>query len=131
MLRCVTRATMLALAFAAAVPAVHAQAARRFPATALRGEIVIQQPPALLLNRQFAARLAPGARIRGQNNLLVLSGELVGQRLAVNYTLDGNGNLMDVWVLTAEEFANKPWPATPQQAAAWRFNPDAQAWSKP
>jgi hypothetical protein len=43
--------------------AAAAQAPRNFPATALRGEIVITQPPELLLNRQ-PARLAPGARIR-------------------------------------------------------------------
>ena len=126
MLRCAIVATACALA---AVPAA-AQAPRNFPATALRGEIVVTQPPELTLNGQ-PARLAPGARIRGQNNLLVMSGAAVGQKLVVHYTVDPSGNLLDVWILTPAELARRPWPATPQQAAAWRFNPDAQVWSRP
>ena len=39
-------------------------------------------------------RLAPGARIRGQNNMLAMSGSLVGQRLAVHYTLTAHGDSM-------------------------------------
>jgi len=131
MLRCVTRAAaLLALALAVCLPAT-AQAPRKFPDHALRGEIVITQPPELLLNQKTAARLAPGARIRGADNMLVLSGALVGRKLMVHYTLDPSGNLLDVWVLTAAEFARKPWPATPAEAANWQFNPDAQIWRKP
>lgn len=112
-----------------ALPAA-AQAPRNFPASALRGEITVTQPPELALNGQLA-RLAPGARIRGQNNLLVLSGALVGQRVLVHYTRDPSGNLLDVWILTPAELARRPWPATPEQAAVWRFNPDLQVWSRP
>ncbi len=132
MLRCATRAaTLLALAFAFCLPAA-AQAVRKFPANALRGEIVVTQPPELVLNQKFAARLAPGARIRGANGMQVMSGALVGQRLAVHYTLDPtSGSLLDVWILTPAEFARQPWPATPAEAAAWRFYPDAQVWVKP
>ena len=125
MFRCALLAT--ACLAVAAMP-VAAQAPRNFPATALRGEITISQPPELSLNGQLA-RLAPGARIRGQDNLLVLSGTLVGQRLLVHYTRDPGGNLLDVWILTPAELARRPWPTTPQQAAAWNFNPDAQTWS--
>ena len=126
MYRCVTLALLLAFI----VPAAHAQAARRFPATALRGELVVKQPPEVLLNR-LPTRLAPGARIKGPNNLLLLSGALIDQRLIVNYTLDNYGHLLDVWILTPDELARKPWPVTPQQAAAWSFNPDAQVWTRP
>jgi hypothetical protein len=124
MIRCVALAALL---FACTLPA-QAQAPRRFPATALRGEIVVTQPPELLLNGQ-AARLAPGARIRGANNLLQVSGALVRQRLAVNYTLDIYGLLLDVWVLTPQELSKRPWPTTPAQAATWRFDATAQTWS--
>ncbi|MDP1898901.1 MAG: hypothetical protein Q8K96_00405 [Rubrivivax sp.] len=126
MIRCVALATAL---FACTLPAA-AQAPRNFPATALRGEIVVTQPPELLLNGQ-PARLAPGARIRAQNNLLQVSGALVNQRLAVNYTLDLYGLLLDVWVLTPQELARRPWPTTPAQAATWRFDAAAQTWSRP
>ena len=126
MLRCALTAATLVVCVSAAV----AQAPRNFPVTALRGEVVITAPPELLLNKR-PARLAPGARIRAMDNMLVMSGAAVNQRLIVNYTLDLQGQLMDVWILSAAEMARKPWPATPQEAVTWRFNPDAQVWSKP
>ena len=121
---------VLTVALAVSVQAAAAQAPRNFPANALRGEIVITQPPDLLLN-QSPARLAPGARIRGADNMLLLSGAAVNQRLLVHYTLDLHGHLLDVWVLTPAELARKPWPVTPQEAAAWTFDPAAQVWSRP
>ncbi len=126
MLRCVTG---LVAACALAAPAA-AQVARQFPADALRGQIVFAQPPEALLNGQ-PVRLAPGARIRGQDNMLVMSASLLGQKGLVHYTVDGNGQLRDVWILRPDEIARKPWPATPQQAAAWSFDPVAQVWSRP
>ena len=126
MLRCV----LLAATVAVCASPVAAQAVRNFPASALRGEVVITAPPELLLNRS-AARLAPGARIRGANNMLVMSGAAVNQRLLVHYTTDLHGQLLDVWILTPAEAARRPWPATRQEAASWNFNPDTQTWSKP
>ena len=84
----------------------------------------------MLLNR-LPARLAPGARIRGMDNMLQMSGALVGQRLLVHYTLDTQGGVLDVWVLTPAELARRPWPATPQQAGSWLFDPGTQTWSQP
>lgn len=126
MLRCAVTA---ALAAALALPAL-AQIARPFPATALRGDLVVVQPPDVLLNGR-AARLAPGARIRGTDNLVKLSATLVDLKLAVNYTLDPLGLVHDVWILTAAERAKEPWPRTPEQAARWSFDAAAQAWTKP
>ena len=124
MLRCVF-AFMLSLA--AVLPA-HAQ--RVFQANALRGELVVTEPPAALLNGK-AVRLSPGARIRNPLNMLQLSGSLLGQKLAVNYTLDPAGELRDVWILTEVELAKKPWPATREQAQTWIFDSTMQRWSKP
>ena len=126
MLRC---ALLLAALGAAVMPAA-AQLPRNFPATALRGELRVTQPPEALVNNR-AARLAPGSRIRGADNMLVMSGAVVGTPLLVHYTLDPNGLVQDVWVLTPAEAARKPWPATPEQAQTWRFNPDSQTWSRP
>jgi hypothetical protein len=105
------------------------QPARNFSAAALRGELQVLQPPEVLLNGG-PARLAPGARVRGQDNLLLMSGTLQGQRLVVHYTRDTLGNLLDVWVLRPAEIARQPWPATPEQAARWRFDPASQTWSR-
>jgi hypothetical protein len=126
MLRCVFVA---ALAAAFCVP-VLAQAQRNFPANALRGEVAFAQPPEVLLNGQ-PARLAPGARIRGADNMLLMSGALAGQRAVVNFTLDTQGLILDLWLLRPEERSKLPWPTTPQQAAAWQFDPVAQTWIKP
>jgi hypothetical protein len=110
--------------------AAFAQAPRNFPATALRGEIVVIQPPEIALNGK-PARLAPGARIRGVDNLMLMSAAMVGQRLVVHYTRDSSGQLLDVWLLSTAELARKPWPTSPAEAAAWSFNADAQTWSRP
>lgn len=131
MQRCVSQALAGLLAAIALVCVMSAaQAQRNFPASALRGELRITQPPAALLNGQ-PTRLAPGARIRDQRNLLALSGALVGQSLPVHYTMDPAGLLLDVWVLTPAEQARQPWPATPAQARNWQFNPSTQTWSRP
>jgi hypothetical protein len=101
---------------------------RNFPATALRGEISFGQPPELLLNGQ-PARLSPAARIRGLNNMLVLSGGLAGQRAVVNYVVDPLGLVQEVWILTDSERAKQPWPTTDRDAKAWSFDPVAQIWT--
>ena len=125
--RCVLKAA-LAAALLLAVGAA-AQTSRPFPATALRGALVITQPPEVLLNGA-PARLSPGARIRGANNMLQLSATLVGQNLLVHYTREPSGLVHDVWVLTPDEAARKPWPTTPQEAQRWVFNPAAQTWAQ-
>jgi hypothetical protein len=127
---------LAALAFAlpaALVPdsaAAQTVQARTFPRNALRGDLQFGVPPEVLVNGQ-PARLAPGARIRGANNLLILSGALAGSSATANYTLDGMGQLHDVWILTPEEAAHKPWPSTPAEAQSWAFDPSSQTWSKP
>ncbi|WP_418316694.1 hypothetical protein [Piscinibacter sakaiensis] len=121
-------------AIAATVLCLHApslaQVQRLFPPDALRGEIVVQAPPAVLLNGN-EARLAPGARIRGEDNLLKMSTTLIGSRLTVNYTIDTYGLVRDVWILRPEEVRKRPWPRTMAEARAWQFNPTEQSWSKP
>ena len=125
-----SRCAILAVALMATCAAASAQMSRNFPADALRGEVVVTLPPELLLNGK-PARLAPGARLRGQDNLFLTSGALVNQRLVVHYRLDLHGQIGDLWILTPVEFARRPWPTTPAEAAAWRFDPQSQTWSRP
>ena len=110
--------------------AAPAQVQRQFPANALRGELVVTAPPEATLNGT-ATRLAPGARLRGEDNMLQMSAALVDRKLRVNYTLDLYGLVREVWILRPEEVAMKPWPRTPAEAQAWTFDPVAQTWSKP
>jgi hypothetical protein len=126
MYRCLVAAFATALFVAQAT----AQVQRNFPQHALRGELVMADPPDVLVNGKVA-RLAPGSRIRGQNNMLQMPGALSGARLWVHYTLDQQGLLFDIWVLRAEELAKKPWPTTLSEAQSWSFDSAAQTWVKP
>lgn len=119
------------LAAALALPALAQaqQLQRNFPQTTLRGRIAVVQPPEITLNGQ-PARLAPGARIRGQDNMLILSASLAGQSpFVVNYTLDTLGLVKDVWMLRADE-AKRRWPTNREEAAAMVFDPLTQTWTK-
>lgn len=107
-----------------------AQVQRNFPRDALRGALVVVAAPEVQLNGT-PVRLAPGARIRGADNMLALPALLTGHKLLVNYTLDGQGQVKDVWILTAAEAARQPWPTTPQQAQAWQFDAASQTWIRP
>lgn len=77
-------------------------AVRQFPPTVQRGMMVVTAPPAIAINGH-AMRLSPGARIRGPNNMLLMSGALVGQRYAVNYLLEPQGLVREVWILSQAE----------------------------
>ena len=79
---------------------------RPFPPTAERAAMVVTYPPIIQLNGK-PDRLAPGSRIRGQNNLLQLSGSLIGQNLLVNFVRSPSGEVQDVWILTEGEAALK------------------------
>ncbi len=126
MLRCALLATVLV----ASAPA-FAQVARSFPADTLRGDLQVQAFPEVLLNSK-PARMAPGAVIRGENNLMQLPGELTGKRVLVHYRMEGTSGLIrDVWILNAPERANRVWPNSRQQAALWKFDAATQTWSKP
>lgn len=88
-------------------PGAQAQTpSRAFPAQALRGTLVVLQPPVISLDGT-PARLSPGARIRDTANMLVMSGALVNQPLTVNYVLEPNGMVHEAWILTPTEAAEK------------------------
>ena len=104
---------------------------RSFPAQALRGELILGVAPDAALNGK-SDRLAPGARIRGTNNMLLIPAAAIGQRLTVHYTREGTtGLLMDIWVLNEVERARQPWPRTDREVQTWAFDPAAQTWKKP
>ena len=130
MYRCVAAAFAGALVTLAA-PA-SAQLLRAFPPEALRGALVIGDYPAVTLNGK-AATLSPGTRIRGANNMLVMAPTIVGAKLLVHYTLDNGASdrIRDVWILTPDEAAVKPWPTTLEEARTWTFDPLSRTWTKP
>jgi hypothetical protein len=114
----------------ALVLSLPAHAQRVFENNALRGELILKAPPEALLNGN-PVRLSPGVRIRNQQNLIQLSGALLEQRLVVNYTLDGMGQVREVWLLTEEEARRQPWPRTVEESQRWVFDPTLQRWTRP
>ena len=88
--------------FAASTPAWAQFSTRPFPPNTLRGAMVVTNPPELVMNGK-AERLSPGARIRGANNMLVMSASIVGQNLLVNFVREPNGMVHEVWILTEAE----------------------------
>jgi hypothetical protein len=94
--------TALALALCTSLTAL-AQV-RDFPSSALRGTLVVTQPPFVQMDGQ-ADKLSPGARLHDVRNLLLMSGTVLNQPLVVNYTRDPYGLINEVWLLTADEAA--------------------------
>jgi hypothetical protein len=127
----VAAALVAVIAAPLALPA-HAQMQRNFPADALRGRIRFLQPPDIELNGQ-PQRLAPGSRVRDQNNMIAMSAALamIDQRFFVDYNFDNLGMVKDVWILTDAERAVRPWPTSLKEAQSWTFDPIAQTWTKP
>jgi len=78
-------------------------AVREFPADAKRAIFSVVQYPTVKLYQQ-TVQMAPGAQIRDEANLIVQASTLTG-RFRVLYTLDGNGNVYRVWILTPDEQA--------------------------
>jgi hypothetical protein len=102
---------------------------RTLPEKSLRGDMTFSSPPEVVVDGR-PMRLAPGSRIRGENNLVQTSSTLVGQRVTVNYTLDIGGQVLDVWLLSSVE-KSQFWPRSAEQAQQWRFDATSQRWSRP
>ncbi|MDB5819253.1 MAG: hypothetical protein JWQ11_2893 [Rhizobacter sp.] len=136
-----TRAALLAAAISGLLPLVAAttaqaqtaatqQIARNFPQNALRGNIAVVSASEITLNGR-PARLAPGSRIRNTDNMLEMSGTLIGREFVANYTMEDSGLVRDIWILRGDERARRPWPTSMEQARAWEFDMTAQTWTRP
>lgn len=101
------------------LPAAAQTIQRGMPTTAQRGELVVTNPPDVLLNGQVE-RLSPGARIRSADNMLVMSGAITGQRLPVRYLRDPHGLLHEVWILNPQEARERRPVDTPPRLPFFR-----------
>jgi hypothetical protein len=111
-----------ALVLGLAAATVSAQlSVRTLPEDARRGYLSFVQENVVSLDGK-QLKLAPGAQIRGPNNLLVLPTALPANSL-VKYQLDGGGSLSRAWILTPQEAAQPdkfatptlPWSTSPEQ----------------
>lgn len=86
------------------VTAVTAQGMRRdAPKDVVLAQMVVTAPPQITIDGK-PDHLSPGSRIRDLNNMLALSGGLVGKTLPVVYRRDAAGLVHEVWILTDEEY---------------------------
>ena len=128
-------APAILLAIIAAFSSLHAQAqappvpqtqneaaagGRNFPTGTLRGKFMVLNTPEILLDGQHE-RLAPGARIRSAQHMLVMPASITGLNLLVNYTRDAAGLVREVWILTAEEASAKRETAEKPLLNFWPF----------
>lgn len=98
------RSISLILAAALALPALAID--RPFPANVLRGKFTPGYFPDITLDGK-ARQLSPAARIFNQDNRIEMPAAVRGKDLVVNYTVDSMGNIDRIWILTAEEAAQK------------------------
>jgi hypothetical protein len=77
---------------------------REAPKDVVPGLMVVTAPPIVTLDGK-PDRLSPGSRIRDLNNMLVLSGSIVGKSLPVVYRRDSAGLVHEAWILTDAEYA--------------------------
>ena len=100
--RLMTVLVLLAALCMTAGAALASPAPRTFPANAMRGVFTATVYPQVTINNQ-AMTLAPGAKIYSRQNTIVMHTTLVNTTLVVNYTLDFQGYVNRVWILTREE----------------------------
>ncbi len=75
---------------------------RPFPANAMRGVLTATTYPQVVINGQTMV-LAPGAKIYSEKNMIVMHTTLVNREAIVNFTVDAQGYVNRVWILTYEE----------------------------
>jgi len=108
------RLIALLLAALLALPALAID--RPFPANVLRGKMTPGYFPDVKIDG-VARRLAPAARIFNRDNLIEMLAAVRGADIVVNYTVDMNGDIDRIWILTADEAAQQV-PTAAEAAAA-------------
>ena len=130
MYRCAARSLIGLIAAFGLVGLASAQS-RAFPQNTLRGAIVFSADRQLTLNGRTTS-LTPGGRVRNQQNMAVLPDTLVGAKWLVHYTMDmGGEQVRDVWLLTPDEAAVRPWPTKPEELQTWTYDATTMTWIKP
>ena len=77
---------------------------RPIPDAARRGYIRHVQEMAVTVDGN-PMRLAPGSSVRDRNNLIIVPVAMPREGAWADYIVDGNGQILRVWLLTPEERA--------------------------
>ncbi|WP_395822674.1 hypothetical protein [Collimonas sp.] len=101
------RPVRLFMIFSLAALAISAMAIERtFPALTLRGKLAITSYPSVTINGN-TLRLSPGSRIWNTSQLTQIPSSLGSDTYLVNYTLNPQGDVDRVWILTPDEASQK------------------------
>jgi hypothetical protein len=92
------------LSFSFSTAALAQGIKREAPKDVVLGQMVVTLPPVITMDGK-PDRLSPGSRIRDLNNMLVLSGGIVGKVLPVVYRRDAAGLVHEAWILTPDEYS--------------------------
>jgi hypothetical protein len=99
-----SRALLLSIALVV-VQAASAQE-RAIPADAKRGYLKHEREVLVSIDGA-SARLAPGAQIRDERNLIVMPAAMPREGAWADYVLDRDGQVFRVWLLSPEELARQ------------------------
>ena len=77
---------------------------RSFPPDVKRATMRSSIFPQVLIDGNIR-RLSPGAKIIGKQNTIIMHASLMNNVFIVNYTVDAQGYINRVWILTDEEQA--------------------------
>jgi len=101
------RPIRLLIIFLLATLAFSAIAAERdFPVSTLRGKLTITNYPNVTMSGN-TLRLSPGSRIWNTQQLTQIPNSLGADTYLVNYTLNAQGDIDRVWILTPDEASQK------------------------
>jgi hypothetical protein len=92
---------------------VSALAARNFPQSAKRGALTAHQYPYYTIDKS-TRRIAVGGKIYNHHNLIIMPVSLQSQTAEIMYSVDTNGELSAIWLLTPEEAAKYPRATEPE-----------------
>ncbi|HLS86626.1 MAG TPA: hypothetical protein VK043_10050 [Burkholderiales bacterium] len=101
-----TIARLVAVLVLISLAAGAAAQLRTLPAESKRGKIEHVREMIVAIDGK-ARRLAPGAQIRGPSNTLLVPMAIPRGALA-RYTLDSQGQIRQVWILSPQELAKEP-----------------------
>lgn len=101
---CCLRLLAAALLLWATLAGLARAEGRPFPPDTLRGKMTPGYYPELLIDGK-PRRLAAGARIFNEDNLITVAAALRGSDIVVNYTVNGAGEIERIWILSATEAA--------------------------
>src|SRR5262245_23353491 len=92
-----------------ALAPMAALAERHFPEQAKRGEMKAFQYPYIKIGDR-KLHVSPSSRIFNEQNMIIMPVAVPRRNAPVMFTIDMNGDLGDIWLLSAEEAKARPLP---------------------